>query len=71
MTVQQAAEALGMSVRGIRERIERGEMQAERLGARVWAIPREEVERWRQLGRQKPGPKPGTRRKTADSKETE
>ena len=58
MTVREAAEALGMSMRGINERIERGDMRAERLGARVWAIPREEVERWRAIGRQKPGPKP-------------
>jgi len=58
MTVQQAAEALGMSVRGIRERIERGDMRAERLGPRLWAIPRDEVERWQAMGRQKPGPKP-------------
>ena len=63
MTVQQAAEALGMSRRGVQERIERGEMRAERLGNRVWAIPREEVERWKALGRQKPGPKPGTKRR--------
>ena len=68
MTVREAAEALGMSMRGINERIERGDMRAERLGARVWAIPRDEVERWRQLGRQKPGPK---RRRADEGTETQ
>jgi excisionase family DNA binding protein len=58
VTVQQAATELGLSLRGIRERIRRGDMRADRLGERVWAIPREEVERWKQLGRQRPGPKP-------------
>ncbi len=57
VTVWQAAELLGLSVRGIRERITRGEMRAERLGARVWAIPVAEVERWKVIGRLKPGPK--------------
>lgn len=57
VTVGQAAGALGLSVRGIRERITRGEMRAERLGARVWAIPVSEVERWKLIGRLKPGPK--------------
>ena len=61
MTVQQAAEALGMSRRGVQERIERGEMRAERAGARLWLIAREEVERQRALGRRKPGPKPKRR----------
>ena len=64
MTVQQAAEALGMSRRGVQERIDRGEMRAQRLGARVWAIPVDEVERWKGLGRLKPGPKP--KRGTSD-----
>jgi excisionase family DNA binding protein len=57
-TVQEAAEALGLSIRGVRERIERGEMQAQRMGARLWVIPRDEVERWRGRGKLKPGPKP-------------
>ena len=61
MTVQQAAEALGLSRRGIQERIERGEMAAERMGARLWVIPVEEVERWKGKGKLKPGPK-GPRR---------
>jgi excisionase family DNA binding protein len=58
ITVEQAAAELGLTAWGIRDRIQRGAMRAERLGKRVWAIPREEVERWKQLGRQRPGPKP-------------
>ena len=58
MSVQEAAAALGMSERAIRNRIERGDMKATRIGARIFVIPRTEVERWQQLGRQRPGPKP-------------
>jgi excisionase family DNA binding protein len=65
MTVEQAASELAISARGIRARVTRGEMRAERLGARLWAIPRDEVERWRTLGRQKPGPK---QRKRSDER---
>jgi excisionase family DNA binding protein len=57
VTVDEAAELLALTVWGIRERIRRGDMRAVRLGKRVWAIPREEVDRWKVLGRQKPGPK--------------
>lgn len=58
ITVQQAANELRLSARGVRERIERGEMTADQLGPRLWAIAREEVERQRLIGRFKPGPKP-------------
>ena len=58
MTVAQAAEALGMSPRGIRERIDRGEIQAIRVNRRLLMIPLAEVDRWRGRGRLKPGPKP-------------
>ena len=58
LTVIEAAAALGMSERALRNRIERGDMQAERAGARLLLIPRAEVERWQQIGRLKPGPKP-------------
>lgn len=57
MTVGQAAAELGMSPRGVRERIERGEMQAELVTPRLLLIPRAEVERWKALGRPKRGPK--------------
>ena len=56
-TIEQAAEALGMSVGGIRLRIKRGDMIAQRIGARVLAIPGHEVRRWQEQGKLKPGPK--------------
>lgn len=58
MTIAEAAKALGMSEVGVRLRIRRGDMRARRMGARLWVIPAEEVERWRKLGKQRPGPKP-------------
>ena len=58
MTVSEAARELGVSTRAIHKRIADGTMKAERFGALVWQIPVSEVERWRRLGRQKPGPKP-------------
>ena len=58
MTVTETAQALGMSVRGVLNRLERGQMRGERVHARLWLIPREEVERWKALGRQRPGRKP-------------
>ena len=65
-TVPQAAAVLGITERGILKRIERGDMKAERLGGKVWVIPREEVARWRQLGRQRPGRKPKERGATKE-----
>lgn len=62
LTVQQAATELGLSRRGVQERIERGELRAERAGARLWLIPRVEIDRHRALGRLKSGPKPGRAR---------
>jgi len=62
MTVQEAAASLGVSVPGIQRRIQRGDMKARRVGARVYVIPRAEVERWRQLGKRRPGPKKGSKR---------
>jgi excisionase family DNA binding protein len=56
MTVTQAAESLGLSPAGIRRRIERGEMKATLVSPKLWLIPTEEVERWRDIGRRKPGP---------------
>jgi excisionase family DNA binding protein len=58
LTVTQAAAALGLSVRGLRFRIAHGQMAAEQVSPRLYLIPRAEVERWKALGRQKPGPKP-------------
>ena len=61
MTIAEVASALGMDESTVRRRIRRGDMQAVRAGARVWLIPREEVDRWRVIGRLKPGPKPRRR----------
>ena len=55
LTVAEAAEELGISVRGVQERLLRGAMRGERLTPRMWVIPRDEVERWRDKGRLKPG----------------
>ena len=57
MTVAEAARELGLSIRGVLNRLERGQMRGERVHPRLWLIPREEVERWRMLGRQRPGRK--------------
>lgn len=51
LTVAQAAEALGVSVEVVRKRLQRGLMTGERIGARVWVIPRVEVDRWRTRGK--------------------
>jgi len=69
MTVTEAAQALGLSVHGVRARIERGELRADRPSPRLWLIPREEVERVRAEGRHKPGPKPGTKRRRPEAGE--
>jgi excisionase family DNA binding protein len=58
MTVTQAADTLGLAVSTVRTRLEHGVMQGLRVHARLWLIPRSEVERWRQLGKQRPGRKP-------------
>ena len=60
MTVTQAAEAMGISVTALYDRIRAGKVQADRVGQRVLLIPESEVDRWREVGRLKPGPKPRT-----------
>ena len=59
MTVSEAAEALGIDPSVVRRRIRLGEMQARRVGPRLYLIPTEEVARHKAMGRLKPGPKPG------------
>ena len=63
LTVEQAAAELGMSPAGVRRRIQRGDLRARRIGARVLVIARADVELWKARGRLRPGPKPGSRRK--------
>ena len=58
MTVGQAAAALGVDSRTIRHRLTRGDMAGERVTNRLWMIPVAEVERWKAIGKMKPGPKP-------------
>ena len=58
MTVAEAARALGVTERAIHKRIAGGLIHAERFGAHVWQVPASEVERWREIGRLKPGRKP-------------
>lgn len=53
----QAAAELGLTDRGVRHRIERGEMAAELINPRLLLIPRVEVERWKERGRVRPGRK--------------
>ena len=68
LTVAETAQELGLTVRGVQERLRRGLMRGERVSPRLWMIPRAEVERWRTLGRQKPGRKPkGEQRGTVSS----
>jgi excisionase family DNA binding protein len=64
LTVSQAAAELGLSVRGLRFRIEHGQMAAEQVSPRLYLIPRAEVERWKALGQQKPGRKPAASQST-------
>ena len=61
ITVAEAAEILGLSVRGVAHRLERGDMVGQKVNPRLWLVPRAEVERWQQLPRPKRGPKPRKR----------
>ena len=54
-TVTQAAVELGIPRETVRKRLQRGLMQGEHLTARLWVIPRAEVDRWRDTGRLKRG----------------
>jgi excisionase family DNA binding protein len=58
LTVAEVAEELGLTVRGVQDRLLRGLMRGERVSPRLWMVPRTEVERWKALGRQRPGRKP-------------
>jgi excisionase family DNA binding protein len=55
LTVAEAAQELGISVRGVQDRLLRGAMHGERLTPRMWVIPRDEVDRWKDKGRLRPG----------------
>jgi excisionase family DNA binding protein len=57
MTVTEAAAALGITEQSVRHRIRAGHLRGRRVGARLWLIPRAEVERAKAAGRLRPGPK--------------
>jgi excisionase family DNA binding protein len=57
LTVSEAAARIGITARALLSRIERGEVRAERLGRRLWAIPRHEADRLVAGGKLRPGPK--------------
>ena len=63
LTVAQAAAALGLDAATVRRRLASGVMQGERVGERLWLIPRAEVARWLGKGKLKPGPKGPRRRR--------
>lgn len=54
-TVAETAAELGMSIRGILNRLEKGQMKGEKVTPRLWLIPRVEVEAWVTRGRLKVG----------------
>lgn len=53
LMVVDAAREMGISRRALLNRIERGDVKADRVNARLWLVPRAEVERWRGRGRLK------------------
>jgi hypothetical protein len=59
-TAEQAAQAMGITSRALRKRIQRGDVQAMRLSERVLLVPQTEVERLRGHGKFRPGRKPKT-----------
>ncbi|HEV2106807.1 MAG TPA: helix-turn-helix domain-containing protein [Thermomicrobiales bacterium] len=60
LTVSEAAAELGLSPVGVARRLQRGYMRGIKVSPRLWLVEREEVERAKQRGRMKPGPKPKT-----------
>jgi excisionase family DNA binding protein len=57
-SVAEAAALLGVSQRTVRHRLRTGVMQGERAGRWTWLVSYEEVEKWREQGKLKPGRKP-------------
>ena len=50
LTVQEAAQLLGLSRGSGRHRLTRGLMRGQSLAGRIWLIPTSEVERWQSAG---------------------
>lgn len=61
LSVAEAAAALGVSARTVRNRVARGELRADRVGARVLLIPEREIAK-QPHGKLKTGPKAGRKR---------
>lgn len=55
LTVAETAEELGLTVRGIQARLKRGALRGVRPSPRIWLVPRDEVEAWKDRGKMKPG----------------
>ena len=51
MTITEAARALGLHRATVHRRLESGVMRGERVHEKLWLIPRDEVDRWRDKGR--------------------
>ena len=51
MTITEAAQVLGLHRATVHRRLESGVMRGERVHEKLWLIPREEAERWRDKGR--------------------
>ncbi len=58
LTLHEVAEELGLPVRTVQNRVRAGTMRGERVHPRLWMVPRDELDRWRDRGKLKPGPKP-------------
>jgi excisionase family DNA binding protein len=64
-TVAEVAQLLGLSVRGVQDRIKKGEMQAEKITPRLYLVHRNEIERWKPVGKRKGGRPPKPKEPTA------
>ncbi len=58
LTAAEAAAALGLPGRTVRNRLQRGIMRGVAVNPRLWLVSRAEVERWREVGKLPPGRKP-------------
>ena len=58
VTVAEAAAELGISPRAVLHRIEQGEIKARKITPRMYLVPRQEVERWKPIGKRKGGRPP-------------
>ncbi len=57
MTAAEAADELGLTLRGVQYRLKRSILTGRLVAGRVWLIPRAEVDRAKREGRLPPGPR--------------